>query len=280
MKLDMFQAAMIQLTTGQNISENVDIAIAMIKDAAQSGAQILFTPEMTSLLDNRPGEVEKKAQIQEDDFALKAFQECAAKLKVVLHIGSIPILKGDGKLANRSFCINPSGRVICWYDKIHMFDADLPNNPRIRESEKYTSGENAAISETPYGKIGMTICYDMRFPGLYTDLAVAGSDIFAIPSSFTVPTGKAHWHVLLRARAIENGCYVAAAAQCGLHEDGRMTYGHSLAVNPWGEIVGEADKEPAVVLFKIDLDQVKQARRKIPNLQNRRSYKKAITYPS
>lgn len=268
----MISAAMIQMRSGTDVRENIEASSDFITQAVKNGAELVFTPEMTSLLDKRPGEVENKAMLEADDMALREYRNLAKSLMVKLHIGSLPILKSNGCLANRSFLIGETGDLLCKYDKIHMFDVDLPDGQVIRESQKYEPGLDAIICPTDIGIIGMSVCYDVRFPHLYTDLALSGAEIIPVPSAFTVPTGQAHWHVLLRARAIENGCYIVGAAQAGNHQDGRETYGHSLAVSPWGEVIAEGDNALGVVPFEMDLSQVQKTRNRIPNLKNRRGY--------
>lgn len=266
------KVACIQMRTSTNTEENIINASKMIREASKNGANLIATPEMTSLLDKRPGELFKKAQEEKNDSALKEFKKLAKELQINLIIGSLPIKIQDDKCVNRSFCISKSGKTINIYDKIHMFDVDLPSGESYKESNNYQPGRKIAISEIADIKIGMTICYDLRFPTLYTDLAHKGAEIIAVPSSFTKTTGEAHWHVLLRARAIETSCFIIAPAQGGKHEDGRETYGHSLIINPWGEILAEADIEPTIIYAEIDTKLVEETRRRIPNLKNIKDY--------
>jgi predicted amidohydrolase len=204
----------------------------------------------------------------------------ARELKLWLHIGSMPILLGGGRIANRSFLFAPSGEVEARFDKVHMFDVDLPGGETYRESKNYQAGDAAVLAELPWGTLGLTVCYDLRFPHLYRALAQAGADFLAIPSAFTAKTGAAHWHVLMRARAIENGCFVFAAAQSGKHESGRESYGHSLIVAPWGEIVADAgEAREAVIVADIDVNKVREARQRIPSLQHDRPFKVARSQP-
>lgn len=269
---DTFKGGIIQMQSGVNVSENLESAEGLIRQVVETGAKIVFTPEMTPLLDNTPGRVEKQAAFEKDDTALRHFRSLAKSLEVYIALGSAPIKSSSGQLVNRSYFIPPEGQVVTSYDKIHMFDVDLPDSQRIRESEKYLAGDKPVVCQTEFGNIGLTVCYDVRFPHLYRDLCLAGADILCVPSAFTKTTGQAHWHTLLRARAIENGAYVIAAAQAGKHQDGRETFGHSLVVDPWGEIIFEADDRPGFGIFECDLGKVKKARGSIPNLSNIRDY--------
>lgn len=272
------KAAMIQMRTGVDVSDNISFLRSALKSAKENGALIAFTPEMTSLLDKRPGELEGKVQLESDDFALSEIRGIAKELGIIVQVGSLPIRNRSGKISNRSYTIDNRGQIVAKYSKIHMFDVDLPDGQVIRESQRYSPGEKAILAKTDVGIIGMTICYDVRFPNLYSDIAKAGAEIISVPSAFTVPTGSAHWHILLRARAIENGCYVVAAAQGGVHEDGRETYGHSLVVSPWGEVIAEGGVEPEVIHFTMDLNKVDEARNRIPNLRNYRKYSKPKSF--
>jgi predicted amidohydrolase len=209
---------------------------------------------------------------EERDASLAAYHELARKLGMFIHVGSLAIKVSHDKAANRSFLITPQGDIAARYDKIHMFDVDLGNGESYRESRNYRPGEQAVISSLPWGVLGLTVCYDLRFPALYRALAEAGATMLAIPSAFTKPTGEAHWHVLMRARAIENGCFVLAAAQTGKHESGRETYGHSLIVDPWGRVLAEGGTEPGVIMAEIDPAQVTKARSKVPSLQHGRRF--------
>lgn len=274
----MLKIAAVQLRTGTDVEKNVQAADRLIRKAISKGAKLIVTPEMTSLLDRRPGELEKKIQVEENDFALSHFQRVAQDEQCTLVVGSLPIRDHSGQAVNRSFCIDRNGRVVAKYDKIHMFDVTLPDGQVYRESAKYKSGERAVVAVVDDYKIGMTVCYDMRFPKLYWDLALAGAQIITVPSSFTVPTGQAHWHVLLRARAIETGCFVVAPAQGGHHEDGRDTFGHSVIISPWGEIRAEAGTDPTVIIADVDLAEVTTARANIPNLQNARPFEAPATF--
>ena len=209
---------------------------------------------------------------EEDDLSLKAYRALAAELKIHLHIGSLALRASPERAVNRSFLIGPDGMVIASYDKIHMFDIDLPGGESYRESANYQPGETAVISDLPWGRIGLTICYDVRFPALYRALAESGASFLTVPSAFTRKTGEAHWHTLLRARAIENGCFVFAAAQAGLHENKRETFGHSLIIDPWGEVLAEGGVEPGVFMARIDPAKVETARKTVPSLQHGRRF--------
>jgi hypothetical protein len=209
---------------------------------------------------------------EEDDQSLKAYRALAAELNIHLHIGSLALKFSPEKAVNRSFLIAPDGTVLASYDKIHMFDIDLPGGESYRESANYQPGETAVISDLPWGRIGLTICYDLRFPALYRALAESGASFLTVPSAFTRKTGEAHWHTLLRARAIETGCFIFAAAQAGLHENKRETFGHSLIVAPWGEVLAEGGVEPGVFLAKIDPARVETARKTVPSLQHGRRF--------
>lgn len=209
---------------------------------------------------------------QDDDLSLKAYRELARELNIHLHIGSLALRASPDRAVNRSFLIGPDGAILASYDKIHMFDIDLGNGESYRESANYQPGETAVISDLPWGRIGLTICYDVRFPALYRALAESGASFLAVPAAFTKPTGEAHWHVLLRARAIENGCFVFAAAQGGLHENKRETFGHSLIIDPWGKVLAEGGIEPGFVMARIDPAEVTKARGKIPSLQHGRRF--------
>lgn len=267
------RVACVQMRSGVEIAPNIAAASDLIRDAAGQGAQLVATPEMTNLLDIRPGKARPKIVPEADDQTLAAMRSLAAELGIWVLIGSIAVtLEGEDRLANRSVLIAPDGSVRARYDKIHMFDVEVGDGQSYRESRAYRPGERAVLAETEFGKLGMTICYDVRFPHLYRKLAQAGAGILTIPAAFTRVTGKAHWHVLVRARAIETGSFIIAPAQGGKHEDGRETFGHSLIVSPWGEVLAEkADDEPGVILADLDLDAVAIARRRIPSLGNDQS---------
>ncbi|WP_340693135.1 carbon-nitrogen hydrolase family protein [Hyphomonas sp.] len=268
--MTLLRAACVQMRSGTEVADNIAAATTLVRQAAAAGATLIETPEMTNLLDIRPGMARPKIVKQDDDATLAAFRALADELGVWLLLGSIAVmLEDDDRFANRSFLIGPDGKIIAQYDKIHMFDVEVGDGQTYRESRTYRPGEATTLAYAAIGRIGMTICYDLRFPALYRTLAQAGAQILTVPAAFTRVTGEAHWHVLLRARAIETGCFVIAPAQGGQHEDGRETYGHSLIISPWGEILAEADgDEPGVIWADIDLEQVAKARARIPSLGN------------
>ncbi len=264
------RAACIQMRSTTDVATNLEEALRLIRVAAAEGAEFIATPEMTNLLDIRPGQARPKIKLEAEDACLAALSALAAELGVTLLIGSLAVaLPDDDRFANRSFLIGPDGSVLARYDKIHMFDVEVGDGQTYRESKAYRAGREAVLARTPIAQVGMTICYDVRFPHLYRTLAQAGAELITVPAAFTRVTGEAHWHALLRARAIETGCFVLAPAQGGLHEDGRETYGHSLIVSPWGEILAEAKgEEPGIILADLDLHQVAKARARIPALRN------------
>ncbi len=268
--------ACVQLCSSDDVHENIETASALIRDAKKNGAELVATPEMTSLLDGHPGALLQKSKSEEQDEALAALQKLAAELDIWLLIGSLPIRVAPEKCVNRSFLISPQGKIEARYDKIHMFDVELSEGEIYKESNNYIAGDKAVIATIPQARLGLTVCYDLRFPQLYRALAKAGAEILTVPSSFTRTTGEAHWHALLRARAIENGCFVIAPAQGGLHADGRETFGHSLIINPWGEILAEGGTEPGVFSAIIDVSQVKEVRKRIPSLQHDRPFELSI----
>jgi predicted amidohydrolase len=267
-----FIAAMVQMRTGLLPEASLEQGTRLIRQAAADGAQYVQTPEVSNMMQlNRKALFEHLAT-EEDDISLKAYRALAKELQIYLHIGSLALRFSPEKAVNRSFLIGPEGNILACYDKIHMFDIELPDGESYRESANYQPGESAVISDLPWGRIGLTICYDVRFPALYRALAEAGAFFLTVPSAFTRKTGEAHWHTLLRARAIETGCFVFAAAQAGLHENKRETFGHSLIVTPWGEIIAEGGVEPGVFMAKIDPSKVETARRSIPSLQHGRRF--------
>jgi len=268
----MLRVGIIQLNTGNHIGVAVDAADDLIREAAAGGATFVTTPETTHLMEMDREAVLQKAYVEADDPGLKRFQALARELGIWLHIGSLIIKVADGKLANRAFMISPEGDIRARYDKLHLFDVDLPNGESYRESRLYQAGKSAVTVETPFGTVGLTICYDLRFPHLYRTLAEEGVSIIMVPAAFTVKTGEAHWHTLLRARAIETGAFVLAAAQTGKHATGRSTYGHSLAVDPWGKILADGGAEPGVTLVDLDLAKVAETRLTMPNLKHKRPY--------
>jgi hypothetical protein len=271
-KNSAFKVGLIQMRSGLEPGRNLTDALALIDEAGQAGADYVLTPEVTNILALKRDHLFAKIVAEEDDPTLAAMREAARKLGIYVHIGSIAIKASHDKAWNRSFLIDRKGDVIARYDKIHMFDVDLAGGESYRESNNYRPGELAVVADLPWGRLGMTICYDLRFPALYRALAEAGASFLAIPSAFTKQTGEAHWHVLQRARAIENGCFVFAAAQGGRHENGRDTFGHSLVVDPWGRIIAEGGTEPGVVIAEIDPAEVAKARSRVPSLNNGRRF--------
>jgi deaminated glutathione amidase len=268
-----FRAGLVQMCTGRTIENNLRDATVLIREAAKGGAHYIQTPEVTTQMERDRAKQMVETRPEDGNPAIAHFRALARELKVWLHIGSMAVAVGEGQLANRAILINPQGAVAARYDKIHMFDVQLPNGESYRESKVFRPGVEAVTADLPWGKLGVTICYDLRFPALYRALAQGGAEILAIPSAFTKPTGQAHWHTLMRARAIETGCYVIAAAQAGKHENGRETYGHSLVVTPWGDIIAEAGGlETGVIFADIDLAKVAEARAQVPSLQHDRSF--------
>jgi predicted amidohydrolase len=267
-----FTAAMVQMRTGVLPEPSLEQGINLIRQAAAQGADYVLTPEVSNMMQvNRKALFEHLAS-EEDDLSLKAYRTLAAELKIYLHVGSLALRASPEKAVNRSFLIGPDGLLIASYDKIHMFDIDLTDGESYRESANYQPGETAVISDLPWGRIGLTICYDVRFPALYRALAECGASFLTVPSAFTRKTGEAHWHTLLRARAIETGCFVFAAAQAGMHENKRETYGHSLIIDPWGVVLAEGGVEPGVFMARIDPSKVETARKAIPSLQHGRRF--------
>ena len=270
--------ALFQSTTGIDPVANGDALVAAIEEAAAGGAAMLFTPEMSGLLDRDSTRARNNLAEEQGDRVLARCREAARNRSIWLHLGSLAVLAGNGKVANRAFVIDPAGEVRARYDKMHLFDVDLPTGESWRESATYSAGgEAVVVDDTPLGKLGLTICYDVRFPGLFARLAEAGAEVIAVPAAFTVPTGEAHWHVLLRARAIEAGLFVIAAAQVGAHADGRRTYGHSLVVDPWGEILLDMGERAGVGFATIDPQRIAEVRSRLPALSHRRAIPDAVT---
>lgn len=263
----VFKAACVQMRSGLDRRRNIDDACALIGEAVAKGAHFVVTPEMTNAVDRDAARLTRALPEGEAIDEVRAFSELAGEHGLWLLIGSIAVKPGDGRLANRSLLFGPDGAIAARYDKIHMFDVDLDNGESWRESRVYRPGETAVVVETPLAKIGLSICYDVRFPHLYRALARAGAEVLCVPAAFTRQTGRAHWKTLLTARAIECGAFVVAAAQGGVHEDGRETFGHSLIISPWGDVLAEAKgDEPGVILADIDPLRVKKARAQIPSL--------------
>lgn len=271
---DTLRAACVQVTATTRIDRNIALTEPLIRDAAGQGAELVCLPEVVNLVQRDRDAQWAEARSEAEEPALAAFRALADELGIWLHIGSLAVKLDGGKLANRGFLVGPDGGIRASYDKIHMFDVDLEDadDQRYRESFSYQAGDKAVLVQSPWGGYGMGVCYDVRFPALFRDLAQAGARILTVPACFTRPTGEAHWHVLLRARAIENGCFVIAAAQCGEHEDGRKTFGHSLIIDPWGEVLADAGPEPGVILADLDLSRVEAVRGMVPSLKNGRDY--------
>jgi predicted amidohydrolase len=272
------KVALVQLTSSNDPAANLRLVEGFIREAHAGGADFVLTPETTNIISASRKQQAGVLQIEADDPSLVRLRDLAQELKIWLLIGSLGLKTGDadGRFANRSFLISPTGEIAARYDKIHMFDVDLGNGEVYRESSAYRPGTEAMLAKTNIGNIGMTICYDMRFPDLYRQLAHSGAEILTAPAAFTVPTGQAHWHTLLRARAIENGCFVLAPAQCGTHDWGkeprRETYGHSLAISPWGEVLVDGGETQGVTFVDLDLNDVAKARAKIPSLTHDRKF--------
>ena len=267
----MARIALFQSCTGIDPAANAQRLVEAIGEAAGGGAQMLFTPEMSGLIDRDSERAARQLRTEEEDKVLAASRDAAKRHGLWLHLGSLALRTDEQKLANRTFVIDPVGAIRARYDKIHLFDVDLPTGESWRESAVYRPGAGAVVVEgTPVGRLGLAICYDLRFPDLFSRLAEAGALTIAVPAAFTVPTGRAHWEVLLRARAIEAAAFVVAAAQSGRHADGRETYGHSLVVNPWGEVLLDMAEGVGMGFADIDLARVDEVRRRIPSLAHRR----------
>ncbi len=268
-----FVAAMVQMRSGLLPEPNFDQGSRLIREAAAQGADFVQTPEVSNIMQADRAALFEHLRTEDDDRSLSGYRDLARELKIYLNLGSLALRLTSGKAVNRSFLIGPSGDILARYDKIHMFDIDLEGGESYRESANYQPGETAVITELPWGGLGMTICYDVRFPALYRALAEAGASFLTVPAAFTRKTGEAHWHTLLRARAIENGCFVFAAAQAGMHENNRETFGHSLIVDPWGTVLAEAGgDEPGIVLATIDPAKVAAVRKAVPSLQHGRRF--------
>jgi predicted amidohydrolase len=271
--MNSVKAACIQVNASNDMDQNIQAAAGLACDARAAGADLVVMPENVSMMEWGRANILAKAQPEEDHKALQAFKELARETGLWIHTGSLSVLLSEvEKVANRSYFLSPEGEVVAHYDKIHMFDVDLGEGEVYRESATFSPGREAVAAQSPWGKIGLTICYDLRFPQLYRSLAQAGADMITVPAAFTRVTGKAHWHVLLRARAIETGCFVLAPAQCGEHAGGRQTYGHALIVSPWGAILADAGEQPGYIMANLDLDQVAEARGKVPSLTHDRVF--------
>lgn len=264
--------ACVQTNAGREIEPNIRAVLPLIGDAHAAGARVILLPENVAMIEPDQAAQRRKAMPEADHPALAAFAEAAARLGVWLLIGSLTIRRDDGRVVNRSLLVDGAGRVVARYDKVHLFDVDLGDGEAYRESAVIAPGDRAVLSATPWGRLGLSVCYDLRFAQLYRALAKAGADFLVVPAAFTQTTGAAHWHILIRARAIETGCYVLAPAQCGIHAEGRRTFGHSLIVDPWGTIVAEAGDGVGIITAEIDPLAVAEARRRIPALDHDRPF--------
>jgi predicted amidohydrolase len=267
-----FRAACVQMRSGVNPGANIDQATGLIREAAGLGASYVQTPEMSNSVNRDRDSMFANIALEQNDPMLAAFRDLARERRIHLHAGSLAILRPDGKVANRAFLIDPAGDIVARYDKIHLYDVDLPNGESWRESRTYTGGAIAVAADIPGVRLGLTICYDIRFPYLYRALAEAGAGLLTAPACFTRQTGEAHWVVLHRARAIETGSFMMSAAQAGRHEDGRETFGHSIIVDPWGRVLAETADQPGVIVAEIDPALVADARARIPTLQHTREF--------
>lgn len=265
------RAALVQMTSGIDPAANLRAMGEALALAKSGSADMAFLPEMCGMLDRDRARSSAQVVVEDEDIVLAGVRDTAARLGLWVHVGSLAVLDAQsGRRLNRGFVIDATGSIRARYDKMHLFDVDLPTGESWRESAVYAPGAGPVVVETPWGLLGMTICYDLRFPALFEALTAAGATMLAVPAAFTRPTGKAHWDVLLRARAIENAAFVLAAAQCGTHEDGRSTYGHSLAIDPWGTVLVDAGEQPGVTLVDLDPAAVTEARTRIPVLDHRR----------
>lgn len=268
--MPIFTAACIQTNSGPEVAANLQTAAALVREARGRGADFITLPENVAMLEPRRALLLEKAEPQENHTALAAFRTLARETGAWILVGSLAVKLTAEKIANRSFLLDPAGRIVASYDKIHMFDVTLPSGESYRESATFAPGDRAVVASTSWGAIGLSVCYDVRFAALYRMLAEHGSEILTVPSAFTRTTGQAHWHVLLRARAIETGCFVIAPAQCGTHAQGRQTYGHSLIIDPWGEILVDGGEDVGVVTASIDTSRVAEVRRMVPALAHGR----------
>ena len=268
----MTRIALLQMTSGIDPGANAAALVAGVEEAARGGVAMLFTPEMSGLLDRDRERAAAHVVAEDESPVLRAVREAAAERGIWVALGSLAVAREDGRWANRSFLIDRQGGVVARYDKIHMFDVQLASGEAWRESAAYEPGDEVVTAATPLGRLGLTVCYDIRFPALFEELGRQSCDVIAIPAAFTVPTGKAHWHLLQRARAVEASAYVVAAAQVGEHDDGRRTYGHSLVVDPWGEVVLDmGGEDPGVGFAEIDPQRIVDIRAQLPSLANRRA---------
>lgn len=268
------RAALIQFTGGDDPAANLAAVLAMVREAALAGADMVLTPEVSNMVSTSKRHQDAVLHQQSEDPFLQALRDEAQALGLWVLIGSLALKTGDvdGRFANRSFLIDPSGRVVAWYDKIHMFDVEISATESYRESAGYRPGQRAVVAPTPFGKIGLTICYDIRFPGLFRHLAKAGATTITVPAAFSPVTGKAHWETLLRARAIENGVFILAPAQCGQNGPKRATYGHSMVISPWGEVLADAGDASGITMVDLDLEDVGRSRQRVPSLDHDREF--------
>ena len=270
--MTVFKAACLQVNASNDMQDNIANATKLAFEARAAGAELILMPENVAMMEWGRSNVVLRAMREDEHTALQAFRLLARELSCWLHTGTLACLLDDNMVANRTFVLDPLGNIAARYDKIHMFDAVLSPEETYRESSTFRPGDQAVLADLPWGQLGLTICYDLRFPHLFRALAKAGANFIAVPAAFTRVTGKAHWHVLLRARAIETGCYILAPGQVGTHEGNRQTYGHSLIVSPWGEILADAMEQPGWIIADIDDQQVLQARAKIPCLDHDRLF--------
>ena len=273
----MIKIALLQMTGGIDPDANASALVSAVSQARVEGASFLFTPELSGLVDCDVERASRSITSEERDTVLMKIRQAAAEAGIWVHLGSLTIRRPDGRLANRGFVIDAKGDIRARYDKIHLFDVDLPTGETWRESDTYTAGGDTSVVETPAGVLGMTICYDLRFPDLFSTLSNAGADILSVPAAFTRPTGSAHWHILLRARAIEAGAWVVAAGQTGLHEDGRETFGHSLVIDPWGDVLLDMGEEPGLGFATIDPQRRAEVFSRVPVLQHRRDIPEVLS---
>lgn len=269
---EKFRVACLQMQTGNDLAANLESVKSMTREAARNGAQFVLTPEYALMMDGSGRTMRERALEPDGAPALHELQALARECGVWLLAGSLTLRTEGERIANRSYLLDSNGRVVATYDKIHMFDCVLPDGRAIRESSAYLPGKHAVLAHTPWGKLGLTVCYDLRFPQLYRALARAGAWYLTVPSSFQRVTGKVHWHTLLKARAIENACFVLAPAMCGEHPGNRTTYGHTLVVDPWGEVLADGGEEPGIVYAQIDPGRVEQVRRMLPCLEHDREF--------
>jgi predicted amidohydrolase len=267
-----FKAACVQVSAGRELAPNIETAVRLGREARAAGADFIVYPENVTMIEPVGAEALRKALPEAEHPAIPAFGALARETGAWILAGSLSVRAGSAKYANRSLLFDAAGNVVARYDKLHLFDVDLADGERYRESERIAPGDRAVVASTPWGLLGMTICYDVRFPQLYRALAKAGALMFTVPAAFTVQTGRAHWHILNRARAVECGAFVIAAAQCGTHAQGRRTFGHSLIIDPWGEVLAEAGETEGVVVAEIDPARAAEARRRIPALQHDRAF--------